>query len=732
MIIFNKYCCVKQHDEKDCGVAALVTVAKHYGLKISLSKVREIAGTDKNGTSAYGLVKAAESLGFAAKGVKINTKKDILKEFPKPAIAHVVKDNSFLHYVVIHKVSENNIIVADPADGLIKYSLEEFFKIWTGVLILLVPTSSFRQGNETKGLFKKLIGIIKSQRKILVNVFISSILVTFLGVIGSFYPKMLLDSIIPNNIKSSLSIISISMILLSVFKIIVDFFRSLLMAYMSRNIDILVMLGYYEHVIKLPINFFSSRKVGEIISRFNDASKIREGISSTALTLMVDLIMAIFGACILYKQSSKLFMICFVPIIFYLILVCTFKKSIEKTNRNVMRNNSALTSYLVESIEGVETIKAFNGERKVGFEVEKRFIRFIRAVFKHGVVNIIQGSLKGSVKGIFGIAILWVGAYLTIKGEITIGTLIAFNSLLAYFIEPIERVIDLQPKVQSALVAADRLGEILELEVEKLVDEDKKINPETLFGDIEFQNVNFRYGMSRLVLKDINMYIKAGERIALVGESGSGKTTIAKLLMEFYDVEKGKVMLCSNNIKDINKEVLRDKISYISQDSFFFSGTIRENLQFVNKDVEYNEIIDSCKKAQLHNYINSLPERYDTLLEENASNLSGGQRQRLAIARALLKKPDILIMDEATSNLDTITEKAIENTIEEFSKSVTTIIIAHRLSTIMKCDRIYVMEKGKIIEIGNHKELIKNKGYYYRLWNGQVTGKIDKAVAVKV
>ena len=363
--------------------------------------------------------------GVAAKGVKINTKKDILKEFPKPAIAHVVKDNSFLHYVVIHKVCENNIIVADPADGLIKYSLEEFFKIWTGVLILLVPTSSFRQGNETKGLFKKLIGIIKSQRKILINVFISSILVTLLGIVGSFYPKILLDSIIPNNIKSSLSIISISMILLSVFKIIVDFFRSLLMAYM----------------------FFLSRKVGEIISRFNDASKIREGISSTALTLMVDLIMAIFGACILYKQSSKLFMICFVPIIFYLILVCTFKKSIEKNNRNVMRSNSALTSYLVESIEGVETIKAFNGERKVGFEVEKRFIRFIRSVFKHGVVNIIQGSLKGSVKGIFGIAILWVGAYLTIKGEITIGT----------------------------LVAADRLGEILELEVEKLVDEDIKI-----------------------------------------------------------------------------------------------------------------------------------------------------------------------------------------------------------------------------------------------------------------
>ena len=222
------------------------------------------------------------------------------------------------------------------------------------------------------------------------------------------------------------------------------------------------------------------------------------------------------------------------------------------------------------------------------------------------------------------------------------------------------------------------------------------------------------------------MNINPGEKIALVGESGSGKTTIAKILMNFYNIEKGEVTLNNYNIKDINKEVLREKIAYISQESFFFSGTIKENLEFANSEATYEDMIEVCKKAQIHDYINNTPTRYDTLLEEKGSNLSGGQRQRLAIARALLKKPEILIMDEATSNLDSITEKAIENTIEECTKNVTTIIIAHRLSTIIRCNRIYVMDKGEIIEEGTHEQLLKKKGYYYKLWIGQTSKELNK------
>lgn len=719
MNILKKYNCVKQHDIKDCGCACLATISKQYGLKIPISKIREVAGTDMQGTSAYGVIKAAEAIGFTAKGVKASKPEDIFGEFPKPAIAHVIIEGNLLHYVVIHKVTEKEILIADPAKGIVKYTPDEFFKIWTGVLILMVPAATFEKGDETKGLFQRFWGLIKVQRNLLINIFVASILITVLGIIGSFYFKFLIDDILPNNLSKGLTSISIAMIILATFKIITEFFRTLLLMHMSQNIDIPLLLGYYNHVIDLPMNFFGTRKVGEIISRFNDAGKIRDAIGSATLTVMIDVVMAIVGGIILYMQSSKMFYMCFIPLVLYLILVAVFKKPLEDVNRDMMEDNSKLTSYLVESIEGIETVKAFNGERTVNLETEKKFIHYIKSVFKYGYVNNMQSSLKGAVKGIFGIGILWIGAYLALKGEITIGTLISFNALLAYFIEPIERMINLQPELQSAMVAADRLGEILDLEKEKAENEDKKVNPATLLGDINLKNVDFRYGTRQLVLKDINMNIKPGEKIALVGESGSGKTTIAKLLMDFYDVEKGEVIINSYNIKDINKEVLRDKTAYISQDSFFFSGTIRENLQFVNPDVTYEDMIDACKKAQIHEYINSLPTRYETLLEEKGANLSGGQRQRLAIARALLKKPEILIMDEATSNLDTITEKAIENTIEDCTKNVTTVIIAHRLSTIKRCDRIYVLEKGEIIEEGTHETLLEKKGYYYKLWTGQ-------------
>ena len=691
MRVLKKYHCIKQHDIKDCGAACLATISKQYGLKIPISKIREVAGTDMNGTSAYGVVKAAETLGFTAKGVKASKPEDIFSEFPKPAIAHVIVDGSLLHYVVIHKVTKEEILVADPAKGIVKYKPEDFFKIWTGVLIIMVPAPTFEKGDETKGLFERFWGLIKVQKGLLGNIFVSSILITILGIIGSFYFKFLMDDILPNNLNKSLLVISIAMIGLSIFKIITEFFRSLLLIHMSQNIDIPLLLGYYNHVIDLPMNFFGTRKVGEIISRFNDASKIRDAISSATLTLMIDTLMAVVGGVILYMQSSTLFFVCIIPIILYLALVFIFKKSLEDVNRNVMEDNARLTSYLVESIEGIET-----------------------------------------VKGVFGICILWLGGYLALKGDITVGTLLSFNSLLAYFIEPIERMINLQPELQSAMVAADRLGEILDLELEKSKDEDKKINPKTLLGDINIKNIDFRYGTRQLVLKNINMNIKPGEKIALVGGSGSGKTTIAKLLMNFYGVEKGEIILNNYNIKDINKEALRDKISYISQDSFFFSGSIKENLQFANEEATYEEIIEVCKQAQIHDFINSLPLRYETPLEEKGTNLSGGQRQRLAIARALLKKPEILIMDEATSNLDSITEKAIEKTIEECTKNVTTIIIAHRLSTIMRCDRIYVMDKGEIIEEGNHEQLLRKQGYYYRLWTGQTLEELNEAAYTKL
>ena len=714
-----RYYCIKQHDITDCGAACLATVSKQYGLKLPISKIREIAGTDKQGTNVYGMIKAAEELGFTAKGVKGN-QEAFFTDFPKPAIAHVIVDGSLLHYVVVHKVTKDKIIIADPAKGIVKYTPDDFFKIWTGVLIVLVPTAKFKKGNENQGILSRFFSLMLPQKRLLVNIFLSSLLITVFGILTSFYFRFIMDDIVPNNTPKTLTALSVGIIALYIFKAIFEAFRNHLMLYLGQKLDIPLILGYYDHVLGLPMSFFGTRKVGEIVSRFTDASKIREAISSATLTIMIDSLMAIAGGAVLFSQNHTLFFIALIVVIIYGAIVLAFNKPIKKINEKQMENNAQVTSYLVETLNGIETVKAFHAEDKAQAKTDNLFVKLLKSVFKGGMIMNAEQTLTNTVSTIGGTVILWVGVVNVLNGNMTLGSLITFNALLAYFLDPVKNLINLQPTMQTAIVAAERLGEILDLELEKVQDEKRTLAPDSLNLPIRIENLDFRYGTRSLVLKNINMTINAGEKIALVGESGSGKTTLSKLLMHFYPWEKGEIFIGDYNLKDISLEALRKRIAYISQDIFLFSGTIRENLELGNEDATMADIIEACSLSKADEFINNLPLRYETMLDENGTNLSGGQKQRLAIARALLKKPDILIMDEATSNLDSITEKAIEKTINNLSRNITTIIIAHRLSTIMRCDKIFVMEKGEFIEQGTHKELIEKQGRYYELWKDQL------------
>lgn len=728
--MFRKYYCIKQHDITDCGAACLATISKQYGFHTSVSKIREAAGTDKQGTNAYGMIKAAEHLGFSAKGVK-GDRNAFFSEYPLPCIAHVIADGSLLHYVIIHKITKKRITIADPAKGIVTLTPEEFFGEkaesgkspkyrWSGVLIIMVPDQTFKRGNETQGIFVRFFHLLLPQKRLLINVFFSSLLITILGILGSFYFKILIDDILSAGLSKTLHVLSIGIILLNLFKVLLSAIRAHLLLYLSQKLDIALLLGYYRHVLKLPMNFFGTRKVGEIISRFNDASKVRDAISGATLTIMIDTLMAIGGGIILFLQNGYMFTVTVIVAVIYFVIVLSFNQWYRKLNQTQMENNAQLTSYMVESLNGIQTVKAYNAERKVNLETETKFIRLLKSVFTLSWVKNLQDSLVNFIELTGGTVILWVGAYNVIEGNLSIGQLIAFNSLLAYFLDPVKNLINLQPQMQTAIVAADRLGEILDLEPELMNEDSKKLMHGSLQGDIWFKNLTFRYGTRRTVLEHITMHIKKGERIALVGESGSGKTTLVKLLLNLYSPEEGEVLINGNNIKDINLESLRDKIAYIPQETFLFSGSIMDNLMLGLDDILMEDVIEAAKKAHAHEFINELPLRYETRLEENGMNLSGGQRQRLAIARAILKRPDILILDEATSNLDSITERAIEETIEEYSKDMTTIIIAHRLSTIKRCNVIYVMENGRVIEAGGHESLLDMKGHYYKLWQQNI------------
>ena len=712
--MFKKYYSVLQRDETDCGPACVLTVAKQYKSNFSVAKLRDVMGTDKNGTNIVGILKGLEYSGFDSKAVKVEDRK-IDNSVSFPLIAHIQTKENLLHYVVVHNVTKKSIIISDPAIGIKKYTHEKFSEIWTGILILIDPKKNFEKRNENDNSLMRFFYVLKNQKSLLWNIFLTSMLYTFLGIISSFYFKFLVDYVLKDKLVTTLNILIIGVIILEIIKIFLSIFRGFLLMFLGQRIDVSILFGYYNHMIRLPMKFFSSRKAGEIISRFSDADNINDTVAETVLSLMLDVIMSVVGGIIVYFQNQYLFFISVVLLLLYTIIVFSFKGILKKVNREVLENNSQMTSLVIQSINGIETIKTYNLEKRIQDETEFKYLKVLKSSLKRTKIGIFLGTLSEIVELLGSMAIIWIGSMQVINGKLTLGEMMVFNTLLGYFTEPVKNLIGLQPTIQTAMVSADRLGEVIDLDIEQ---KDERIIPDNLKGDIEIKNLDFRYGTREQILKNINMKIKKGEKIALVGESGSGKTTLAKLFLKFFDFEKGEININDFNIKDIDITFLREKISYISQDIFLFNNTIKENLM-LNETIKMEEVIEMAKKINAYDFINQLPQRFNYVIEENGANLSMGQKQRLSILRALLKKPDILIMDEATSNLDTITENIIQNTLNNLDMEMTIIIIAHRLSTIRMCDRIYVLDKGEIIESGTHEELVSMKGKYYKLLKEQ-------------
>jgi len=710
----GRYPVVKQHDITDCGAACLASIVKYHGGNISIARLREYSGTGRDGTTGYGIVKALEKLGFSAKGLK--TDADELKNEKFPCIAHVISEQAgkkLEHYVVVYNIKNNIITYMDPAKGIVKDKLSLFKDIYTGRILSFKPGENLNiKAENNKALFELIKSIVKVLKIPLLLIVLISFAFTGLGILSTYYMKYLFDTVVGQGMYNELTYVSLFFISILIIQLLLGLLRSLMVTKLALKIDKELMLTYFRHVLRLPMSFFISRKDGEIISRFMDASKIREAISSITLTLSIDTVIAIAGGFILFLANRFLFCITLLILVLYAITVLCFVRPLRNINTLQMESNAVLTSHLVESLNGVETLKSFNALKRTDMVADTNFDDLIKKVYKGSILYSALTSITSAINGLGTIVILWFGIIEISAGKMSTGDLLAFNALLQYFLTPVRNLIDLSSEIQTAVAASNRLGEILDIECEKYDDSKRNIVPESLSGDLIIDNITFRYGYKRPVIENLSLHINAGEKIAIVGSSGSGKTTLARLIMNYYLPEKGSITIGGNNISNIPLELIRKKIAFISQDIFLLSGTIKENIALGNPDATMDEVIEASKQANCHEFIEKLPLKYETHIEENGSNLSGGQKQRIAIARAFLMHPDILIMDEATSNLDAKTEEAISNTLDLFDGNVTRIIIAHRLSTIKRCQKIFVLDSGKICESGSHDELMANKGHY--------------------
>ncbi|MBS2209818.1 peptidase domain-containing ABC transporter [Carboxylicivirga mesophila] len=709
---------IKQRDITDCGAACLASIASHYKLKLPVSRIRQLAGTDKKGTNVLGLIKAAEKLGFTAKGVKGGI--DALPKIPLPAIAHVIVKEVLQHYVVIYKVSATHVEYMDPGDGQMhKVMLAEFEKQWTGVLVLFAPNDDFVSRNEKVSNFRRFVFLLQPHKSMLLQALVGAILYTILGLSTSIYIQKITDYVLVDGNTKLLNLLSVGMLVILLFQIFIGAAKTILMLRTGQLIDARLILGYYKHLLRLPQRFFDTMRVGEIISRINDAVKIRAFINDTAVSLLVNVFIVLFSFGLMFIYSWKLALIMAVVIPLYALTYFITNRLNKKQERKVMEHAAELESQLVESLNSVRTIKQFGLEDFTNVKTEVRFITLLKTVYKSGLNSIFSGNSSEFLSRVFTIILLWVGSYFVIDQSITPGELLSFYAIIGYFTSPAAGLIGMNKTVQNALIAADRLFEIMDLERES---EENKIDlRKELLGDINFENVSFSYGTRVDVFEDFSLTIPKGRLTAIIGESGSGKTTLAALIQKLYPLNKGSISIGQHNINYFSNDSLRQLVASVPQKLDLFAGNVVENIAVGEFNPDMERVLEVCNQLGILKFIEGLPNGFNTYLGENGASLSGGQKQRLAIARALYRHPEVLILDEATSSLDSESESHVQAAIDVLKQQGKTIVvIAHRLSTVMNADKIVVLEGGRLMEEGTHYQLFEQKGKYYKMWEKQM------------
>lgn len=719
---------VKQLDAMDCGPTSLCMVAKYYGKTYTQQTLRERSFITREGVSMLGTSDAAESIGMRTMGVRISFDK-LANEVLLPCIAHW-KQN---HFIVVYKIKNDIVYVADPAHGLVKYTKEEFMGGWgstkkdgeeQGLCLLLEPTPDFYKADDeslNKSSFMFLFSYLRPYKKFLVQLMLGMLVGSLLQLVFPFLTQSIVDFGINNRDISFITLVLVAQLALFIGRTSVEFIRSWILLHISTRINISLISDFLIKLMKLPIGFFDTKMIGDIMQRIGDHRRIESFLTTSTLNILFSFINLIIFGIVLAIYDMRIFTIFFVGSILYIIWIYLFMKKRRELDFKRFAQLSDNQSNLIQLITGMQEIKLNNCEKQKRWEWERIQAKLFRVNIKSLSLNQYQQIGSVFINQTKNIFITFFAAKAVITGDMTLGMMLAVQYIIGQLNSPIEQLIGFMHTTQDAKISLERLGEIHLKEDEENLDE-PKVTMLPRHRSLYVSDLSFQYEgpHSEFVLKDLNLEITEGKITAIVGTSGSGKTTLVKLLLGFYAPVKGDIRVGDLDLANISNRLWRQKTGVVMQDGYIFSDTIAKNIAVSDEVVDTKKLLEATRIANVQEFVDSLPLGYNTKIGGEGHGLSQGQKQRILIARAAYSDPEYLFFDEATNALDANNEKAIMENLEEFFKGRTVVVVAHRLSTVKHADQIVVLEKGKLVEKGTHAELTKLKGAYYNLVKNQL------------
>ncbi|PMB30916.1 peptidase C39 [Fischerella thermalis CCMEE 5319] len=716
--LWRRYPFIQQQSSSDCGAACLAMISLYWGKRFSLNKLRNLAQIDRMGASLSSLADAAETLGYDALPVRASLSK--LELQPNPWIAHW----QGIHYVVVWRVKGDRVLICDPAIGKRSLLRPEFEANWTGYALLLFPTKHLDAQQNEKVSLREFWHAFWHHRELLGQIVLASVLLTVFGLAAPLITQVVLDQVLPYKSSLTLNIFAFGFLFFGIWRIIVQAVRQYLLDYFSNRMDLTLLGGFISRTLRLPLQFFASRQPGDIITRIQENRKIQLFFTKQALSTTLDAVMVIFYLGLMAYYNLRLTLIVLLLILPIVIVTAATSPLLKDASRELNQKSAVQYSTMLEIVTGVTTVKTAAAERPMRWRWEESFTNTVQTRFRgQKLANNLQ--LATSLINHLGITfLLWYGATLVMGNQMSIGQFVAFNMLIGSTINPVLALVKLWDELQEILICAERLDDILTTQPEENSQQPQMVLP-PIRGDIQFERVCFRYNANaeRNTLHNISFQIKAGQTVGIVGTNGSGKSTLVNLLAGLYRPLSGRIFIDGHNIAEVSPQSLRGQLGVVPQDIFLFAGSILENITLFNSEISLEEAIAAAKVADAHTFIQALPLGYNTRVGEGGIMLADDQRQKIAIARALVRNPRILILDEATSCLDNASNLARLRPSSNTSthEACTTIFfVAHRLSSIRHADHILVLDRGILIEQGNHQELMTIQGLYYHLFQQQL------------